>query len=90
LCPRPISNGMKLGIYTLEKTLFEGNVEKVIARTPLGEITVLDKHIPLLSMIQGPRVDIVDSNGKKDTIRISSGFLEVKPESEVTILGDSL
>lgn len=79
---------MKLGIYSLEKTLFEGDAEKIIARTPMGEITVLDKHIPLISILNGPSVDVIDKNGEKTIIHISSGFLEVRPESETIILAE--
>ena len=79
---------MKLGIYSLEKTLFEGDAEKIIARTPMGEITVLDKHLPLISTLVGPAVDIVDKKGEKTILPISSGFLEVRPESEAIILAE--
>ncbi|OGZ99177.1 MAG: hypothetical protein A3C07_04510 [Candidatus Sungbacteria bacterium RIFCSPHIGHO2_02_FULL_47_11] len=79
---------MKLGIYSLEKTLFEGDAEKIIARTPLGEITVLDKHLPLISTLNGPSVDVIDKKEERTIIRISSGFLEVRPESEAIILAE--
>ena len=77
---------MKLSIYSIQSTLFEGEAEKLIAQTPMGEITVLDNHLPLVSTIIGPSVTAIDKNGKKDIIKISSGIIEIKPESEVTIL----
>ncbi|KKS38518.1 MAG: hypothetical protein A3G49_06435 [Candidatus Sungbacteria bacterium RIFCSPLOWO2_12_FULL_41_11] len=80
---------MKLSIYSLQKTLFEGEVEKIIARTTTGEITVLDGHIPLISSLRGPGLELIDKKGKKDIIKIDSGFLEIRPESEVVILADT-
>ena len=77
---------MKVNIYTIQNTLFEGEVEKLIAKTPMGEITVLDNHLPLVSTVTGPSITAIDKNGKKDIIKISSGIIEIKPESEVTIL----
>ena len=77
---------MKLNIYTIQNTLFEGEVEKLIAKTPMGEITVLDNHLPMVSTVTGPAITAIDKNGKKDIIKISSGIIEIKPESEVTIL----
>ena len=50
----------------MQKTLFEGEVEKIIARTTTGEITVLDGHIPLISSLRGPGLELIDKNGKKD------------------------
>lgn len=79
---------MKLSIYTLKDVLFEGEAEKIITRTPLGEITVLADHLPIISTLTGPSVKIVDSNGKEEVIKINSGFIEVRPESEVVILAN--
>lgn len=77
---------MKLAVYSIQGTIFEGEAEKVIARTPMGEIAVLDNHIPLISSLLGPELRTVDNKGKENTLKIVSGFLEVKPESEVVVL----
>ena len=79
---------MKLSIYTLKEVLFEGEAEKIITRTPLGEITVLDGHLPIISILTGPTVKIVVKGGKEETVNVSSGFLEVRPQSEVVILAN--
>lgn len=76
---------MKVSIYSMQETLFEGQAEKLIVRTPLGETTILDRHIPLISLLAGPSVKMLTKEGEK-TISIASGFLEVRPESEVVIL----
>ena len=77
---------MKLSIYSLQNTLFEGNTDKLIARTPSGQITVLDHHVPMVTVLAGPSVEAISRSGEKTTIPISSGFLEVRPESEIVIL----
>ena len=77
---------MRVAIHSLQSTLFSGSAEKLIVRTPLGEITVLDHHVPLISSILGPQIEIVDSTGKKVHIKITSGVLEVRPNSEVVLL----
>ena len=79
---------MKVNIYTIQSTLFEGEVEKLIAKTPMGEITVLDNHLPLVTTLVGPEIHIIDKESKKSIIEIVSGFLEVRPESEVVILAN--
>lgn len=77
---------MKIGIYSIQKTLFRGEAEKLIAQTPMGEITVLENHLPLISSLRGPFLKIIDKEKKESIINIVSGFLEVRPESEVVIL----
>ena len=79
---------MKLAIYSIQNTLFRGDAEKVIARTPLGQITVLDNHLPLISILAGPLIEVVGRGGEKTAVAITAGFLEVRPQSEVVILAD--
>ncbi len=80
---------MKLSIYSINKTLFEGEIEKLTAKTTVGEITVLDGHLPLISTLNGPAVEIVDEKNQKTEVKLSSGILEVRPESEVVVLVNS-
>lgn len=79
---------MKVAIYSIQETLFEGEAEKLIVSTATGQMTVLDQHIPLISSLSGPSLEIVDKKGKKNIIELMSGFLEVRPESEVVILAN--
>ncbi|MDE1970302.1 MAG: hypothetical protein KGI50_01865 [Patescibacteria group bacterium] len=77
---------MTLGIYTLQGTLFQGHVKKIIATTTAGEITILDHHIPLVARLASPSVRLVDAQEKETIIKITSGVLEVRGGSEVFIL----
>jgi len=77
---------MKIAVYSIQQTLFSGEAEKLICHTPQGQITVLDQHIPLISSLVGPRLEIVGRNGKINEIPFKGGFLEVRPASEVVIL----
>lgn len=77
---------MKIRIYSIQNTLFEGEAEKLIAETALGEITVLNNHLPLISTLAGPHIKLVDKNEKEVIIDIVSGFLEIRPESEVVAI----
>lgn len=76
---------MKISVFSIQNTLFEGEAEKIIAQTPSGEITVLDNHLPIITSILGPQIKII-AHDKKNEISIASGFLEVRPKSEVVAL----
>lgn len=91
---------MRIRIYSIAETLFEGEAEKIIAETAMGEVTILDEHEPFISLIQGgarilrseKRGDIISE--KEIIVPIEQGFMEVRPvevrngskESEVIIL----
>ncbi len=77
---------MKVAIHSIQKTLFDGKAEKVICETPMGQITVLDHHLPLIAEITGPSIAVVQKNGERAEVPLAEGFLEVRPESEVVIL----
>lgn len=77
---------MKVSIYTIQNTLFAGEAEKLIAQTSMGEITILKDHLPLISILHGPSIKIVDKLEKENIVTIRSGFLEVRPESEVVAI----
>ena len=80
---------MTLSIYSIKETLYKGEVQNLIARTPLGEITILDGHLPLISTLVGPSVSIIGGKNQKTAVKLSSGILEVRPESEVVVLVDN-
>ena len=77
---------MKLGVYSLEKVLFQGDAKSVNCNTSSGEITILDHHEPLISILQKGTITIVDEAGKEWYIPVSSGFLEVDSGSQTKIL----
>ena len=52
----------------------------------MGEITVLSNHLPLISTLAGPHVKLVNKNEQEVIIKIVSGFLEIRPESEVVAI----
>lgn len=79
---------MKLHIYSLRSSVIEKAATSVSVQTPLGEITVLDNHIPFITPIEKGKVRIVEKNGKEDTFKVEGGFIEVRPGSEVNLLAN--
>ena len=79
---------MKLSVYSLKKVLFEGEAKSLTVKSVGGELTILDNHLPLITMLQAGPVIVSDKTGLVTKIDVSAGFLEVKPNSEVKILAD--
>ena len=77
---------MQLGIYSLEKVLYYGDAALVNCRTKNGEITILDHHEPLISILDKGVVKVIDENKKESYIPVSAGFLEVNSRNQIKIL----
>ncbi|RME59279.1 hypothetical protein D6779_04695 [Candidatus Parcubacteria bacterium] len=77
---------MTIAAYSLKKILFQGKGSALICRTAMGEITVLDQHRPLIAPLVQGVAKIIDMEGKEHFIPVRSGFLEVRPGSEVRMI----
>jgi len=78
---------MKLSIYSIQSALFEGEVETLTLPTPMGEITVLPNHLPLISLVNPGEIRYTHFGSTK-TVRVAGGVMEVRPGSEVVILAE--
>jgi len=81
---------MKLFIYSLKKTLFEGEVESLTCDTANGQITILNNHEPLITILKEGLIKIVDKNQKADYIQTTGGFLEIRSSNEVRCIIDQV
>lgn len=80
---------MLLKIHTLKGIKFEGQVTSLNAQTMAGEITVLDNHRPLISILKKGGLKIMTrGNNKPEIIMITGGFIEVGSENVVNILAN--
>ena len=77
-----------LRVVSVERSLFEGDVEFVIANGADGELGVLARHAPLMTILKpGPlRIQEVYA-GPEQVLFVGGGFLEVLPD-RVTVLAD--
>ncbi len=88
-----MNNMFNLRIYTLEKTLFDDDVESAQVPTPTGELGILTYHIPLITPLVKGQIKIKKKAEKEyeqvqeEIIEIKKGFLEVKP-NQVVILAE--
>jgi F-type H+-transporting ATPase subunit epsilon len=77
-----------LRVVSVERSLFEGDVEFMIANGAEGELGVLARHAPLMTILKPGGLRIQETYGGPDqVIFVGGGFLEVLPE-RVTVLAD--
>lgn len=79
---------MNLVITSLRGIEYTGDIKSLNIRTTSGEITILNHHRPLVTVLEKGTAHIVDSKDNKKEIAISSGFLEISPANTVNVLID--
>lgn len=77
----------QLQLITPEKVAVEKEVEEAILPTPLGQITILPDHMPLISTLSAGEI-VLKKGNETLYLALSSGFLEVA-ENKVRVLADT-
>ncbi len=77
-----------LEIISQEKHLATIEVNEIIAPTTSGEITVLPNHIPVFTKLTDGIIT-TKANNKVEEFAILGGFMDIAPDSKVTILADA-
>ena len=75
-------------VVTAERTVFQDDVDMVVAPGIEGQLGILPHHAPLVTSLTYGELIIHREGQDDDFIAIGGGFLEVGPE-HVTILADS-
>jgi F-type H+-transporting ATPase subunit epsilon len=77
-----------LRVVSVERSLFEGDVDFMVATGGEGELGILSRHAPLMTILKpGPlRIKPADG-GEEQVLFVGGGFLEVLPD-RVTVLAD--
>ena len=75
-----------LRVVSIERSLFEGDVDFMIANGADGELGVLPRHAPLMTILK-PGTLTIRHGGEEEQLLVGGGFLEVLPD-RVTVLAD--
>lgn len=75
-----------LQIVTPERIAYQGEADRVSLPTKSGQITILPKHVSLVSTIKNGGL-IVENDGKETLMAVYGGFVEVR-KNQVRIMTD--
>ena len=78
---------IRLEVVTPEKMVFSDDVDLILAWGVEGQLGILPHHAPLMTILQ-PGDLVFRKAGKEESLTISGGFLEVRPD-KVIILADA-
>lgn len=79
---------MKLTILSLKGIQYDGEAAGLNVKTASGEITVLDHHRPLVTVLAKGEAKIIKFDGSYENIPVNSGFLELDPKNNLRVLID--
>ncbi len=79
---------MYLKIISLKGVEYESNIISLNIPTQSGEITVLENHRPLITLLKKGLAVIIDQKNQKKELEINSGFMEVSPKNKINVLID--
>jgi F-type H+-transporting ATPase subunit epsilon len=75
-----------LRVVSVERSLFEGDVDFIVANGADGELGILPRHAALMTILK-PGALKITHGGKEELLFVGGGFLEVLPD-RVTVLAD--
>lgn len=81
-----MARSFRVDVVSPESTVWSGDAEFVIARTPDGEIGIMADHEPVMAALETGAV-IIDSGSGRTTIGVHGGFLQIL-DNQVTLLTD--
>ncbi|OHA17443.1 MAG: hypothetical protein A3H57_04905 [Candidatus Taylorbacteria bacterium RIFCSPLOWO2_02_FULL_43_11] len=76
---------MRLYIYKLDKTLYEGDADVVSLPAEDGEIAVLPHHAPIVTSLKKGTISVKNDSDKK-VFSIESGFAEINQEQTILLV----
>lgn len=79
----------RLFLATLEKVIFDDDVQSLIAPGAVGYFGILTNHAPIIASLKPGKLVITDKNHNKIVWAISGGFLEMSHNNS-TILADAV
>ncbi len=80
---------LSLQLVTPENIEYSDNVARVTVPTAAGEITVLPKHTPLVSLLKPGELIIQKKDGERVYFAVSGGFVEIRPDNKMVVLADT-
>lgn len=79
---------IQVDIVSAEGQIFSGPAREVIAPASEGDVGILPRHAPLLTLLKPGAVVVKTAEGEELPIYVGGGALEVQPQ-RVTILADT-
>ena len=68
---------IKVSVISPERTLFEGEVESLVAPAYDGEVGILTDHAPMMTLLGRGELRLTGGSGAGQRFLVEGGFLQV-------------
>ncbi|HTV50492.1 MAG TPA: F0F1 ATP synthase subunit epsilon [Steroidobacteraceae bacterium] len=79
---------IQVDIVSAEGQIFSGPASEVLAPASEGDVGILPRHAPLLTLLKPGAVVVKTPDGEEQPFYVGGGALEVQPQ-RVTVLADT-
>lgn len=83
-----MANTIRVSVVSAEREIFSGEAQAVFAPAAQGDVGILPRHAPMLSLLRPGEVVVRTPEGADEAFYVNGGVLEVQP-TIVTILSDT-
>lgn len=83
-----MANTIRVSVVSAEREIFSGEAQAVFAPAAQGDVGILPRHAPMLSLLRPGEVVVRTPEGVDEAFYVNGGMLEVQP-TIVTILSDT-
>ena len=83
-----MANTIHVDIVSAEGELFSGDAIEMVAPASQGDLGILPRHAPLLTLLKPGEVRVKTPDGQEHHFFVGGGALEVQPK-RVTVLADT-
>lgn len=80
---------LQCNVVSIDRTVFSGAINMLIATGVGGEVGILPRHTPLITLLAPGPLQMHLPDGSKELIYVESGVLEVQPDI-ITVLADGV
>lgn len=81
------ANTIRIDIVSAEQAIYSGDAVMVVAPAALGEVGILPRHTPMLTLLSPGSLRVQHANGQEEIFYVQGGILEVQPNI-ITVLAD--
>lgn len=78
---------MHVSIVSVTGEIYQGNAHFAALPSRSGELGILPRHAPMLSMLRPGHVRVHEESGQVQLVYITGGMAEIRPD-EISILAD--
>ncbi len=80
-----MAGSLRVRVVSPDKVVFDGEATAVVAPAWDGQVGILPKHAPMLTLVGSGKLEVDRPGGGSDTFHVAGGVLKVEGD-QVTVL----